>query len=339
MPPNMTPPQARRPVTLKRIAEQLGLSVTTVARSLKDGHKISAETVQRVRDTADALGYVRNLDGLRLRTGRSYTIAAHLGRNGEDGDPSSLGLLGGLQRGLVQTDYALRSLPFAQDGRTIAGILSAIRTNRADGFALDRLTEADERVALLTDHDYPFVTLGRPDDGGTHAGLFIDEAAGAEALVAALLAEGRRKVALLDDDPRYLDCASRRKAVTARLADAGLELVEPAPFAALPPARLGAAIVDEVRSGRIDALVCGTDVHLSVALQALEDAGIPRSETGLAVRSATRLPALLPGPLHIAWFAAEHAGLILADLLVRRIEGEPAEDLQRNESPEILTRS
>ncbi|MEY4984769.1 MAG: hypothetical protein RIR62_3035 [Pseudomonadota bacterium] len=331
MPPDSTPPKARRPVTLKRIAEELGLSVTTVARSLKDGHKIGPATVQRVRETAQALGYVPNLDGLRLRTGRSYTILAQIGLGDEDGDPAPIGLMGGLQRRLAQTEYALRSLPSAAASVGLGALSSALRANSADGFVIDRLTRDDPRLALLSDRGAAFVTLGPCTERPTQAGLFLDEADAAARLAAGLLAEGRRRIALLDDDPRVLDAAARRQGLSAALSAAGADPP------ALPP-QDAHALVTAIRQGRIDALFCGSDAHLAQAVQMLARAGIGLDDLGLAVRSATRLPALMPAPIHVAWFAAELAGMILADLLLRRIDGTPPAALQVTERLQLRLR-
>lgn len=329
-------PFDRRPVTLKRIAEKLGLSVTTVARSLKDGHKISAETVQRVRDTADALGYVRNLDGLRLRTGRSYTIAAHVGRHDGDGDPFRLGLMAGLHQRLARTDYALRSLAVGATDRPLAPILAAIRSNPADGFVLDRLTRDDERVALLQDYDLPFVALGT-SDGPPLPGLTIDEAAGARALARALLGADRRRILHLDDDDRYLDSAARRGAVREVLDASGLATVASTRLESLPHDDLPAALAIMLKDGGVDGIICGSDGHFAAVLSALRLAGLPREAVGLALRSTSRLPLLLSGPVTIASFPAERVGTILADLLLRRIEGEDPATLRRHERLDILT--
>ena len=328
-------PLDRRPITLKRIAEQLGLSVTTVARSLKDGHKISAQTVQRVRDTADALGYVRNLDGLRLRTGRSYTITASVGRHENDGDPIRMSMLAGLLRYLSRTDYALRSLAVAATERPVKSLLAAVRSNPSDGFVLDRLTRDDERVALLEDYGLPFVALGA--DELSLPGLTLDEAEGARALAQALLSAGRRRILHLDDDDLYLDSAVRRRAVSDTLHRAGLVPVAATGLDTLPRADLPAALARMLRDSDVDGIICGSDCHFASVLKAMELAGLPRDAVGLGLRSASRIPALLSGPVTIASFPAETAGAILGDLLLRRIEGAEPDSLRRHARLEILT--
>lgn len=322
-------PSGFKPVTLKRIATQLGLSVTTVARSLKDGHKISAETVQRVRDAADALGYVRNLDGLRLRTGQSLTIAAVIGGDDAADDPLRSALVGGLHRSLSRTDYALRSLANAE--RAIQPILSAMRSNRADGFVLDRLVQDDDRVALLMDHDFPFVTLGAPEGGCRHPYLRIDEAAAAHSLTCTLLAEGRRRIVLVDDAPHWIDVQARARGHMCALQEAGIAALPP-----LVPTAIAQDVAQLARSGQADAFLCGSDAVLPAVLDGIRQAGLKAGDAGMALRTARSVPGLLPMPIHMAWYPGEQAGALLADLLLARLAGDLPEALQRDVQAEIL---
>ncbi|MEM6720916.1 MAG: LacI family DNA-binding transcriptional regulator [Bacteroidota bacterium] len=61
-------------VTLKEIAEKLGISVTTVSRALKDYPDISNKTKQLVKSTAASMNYVPNASAVYLRTQESKTI-------------------------------------------------------------------------------------------------------------------------------------------------------------------------------------------------------------------------------------------------------------------------
>lgn len=323
------PSSGFKPVTLKRIATQLGLSVTTVARSLKDGHKISAETVQRVRDTADALGYVRNLDGLRLRTGQSLTIAAVISGDDAADDPLRSALIGGLHRSLSRTDYAVRSV--ANVDRAIQPILAAMRSNLADGFVLDRLVQDDTRVALLLDHEFPFVTFGAPEAGCIHPYLRIDEAAAAYRLALALAAEGRRRIVLVDGAPHWIDVTARARGYERAMKEAGI--------AALPPLAqtdIAARVAELARNGLADAFLCGSDATLPAVLDGIRLAGLKMGDAGIALRTARSVPQLLPMPMHLAWFSGERAGGMLADLLLGRLSGTAPAELQRDLDAEII---
>ena len=62
-------------VNLKKLAEQLGLSMSTVSRALRDSHEISKATKLRVRTLADQLGFQPNPHASSLRRSKSRTIA------------------------------------------------------------------------------------------------------------------------------------------------------------------------------------------------------------------------------------------------------------------------
>ena len=61
-------------VTLKQIAESLGISITTVSKALKDYPDVSKKTRKLVRETASMLNYKPNSFAVNLRTKESKTI-------------------------------------------------------------------------------------------------------------------------------------------------------------------------------------------------------------------------------------------------------------------------
>ncbi|RTE53992.1 LacI family transcriptional regulator [Arenibacter aquaticus] len=63
-----------KPVTLKQIAEQLNISVTTVSKALKDYPDISKKTKAMVKELAKTLNYKPNAFAVNLRTKESKTV-------------------------------------------------------------------------------------------------------------------------------------------------------------------------------------------------------------------------------------------------------------------------
>lgn len=63
-----------KPVTLKEIAEILGISITTVSKALKDYPDVSKKTKRLVKETAATLNYKPNAFAVNLRTSESKTI-------------------------------------------------------------------------------------------------------------------------------------------------------------------------------------------------------------------------------------------------------------------------
>ena len=60
--------------TLKKIAEKLGLSISTVSRALKDHPDISPETRKRVKEFAEMMEYEPNMFAVRMRTNQSKML-------------------------------------------------------------------------------------------------------------------------------------------------------------------------------------------------------------------------------------------------------------------------
>ena len=63
------------PVTMKDIANELGISVVTVSRALRDHPDVGEETKRRILERAKAYNYRPNFAARALITGRSYTMA------------------------------------------------------------------------------------------------------------------------------------------------------------------------------------------------------------------------------------------------------------------------
>ena len=60
---------------LKKLAEELGLSISSVSKALRDSYEISAETKKRVLAMAEKMNYQPNPFASSLRRKKSVTIA------------------------------------------------------------------------------------------------------------------------------------------------------------------------------------------------------------------------------------------------------------------------
>ncbi|WP_275555495.1 Mal regulon transcriptional regulator MalI [Mixta sp. Marseille-Q2659] len=65
---------SQKKITIHDVAEQAGVSVTTVSLVLSGKGRISAVTARRVSEAIDTLGYVRNRSAVSLRGGESGVI-------------------------------------------------------------------------------------------------------------------------------------------------------------------------------------------------------------------------------------------------------------------------
>ena len=89
-------------ITIKTLAKELGLSIATVSKALKDSHEISSETKKKVLAMEQQLDYVPNPYASSLRKQKSKTIAVILP---EVADNFFSLAINGIQAVAVQKNY------------------------------------------------------------------------------------------------------------------------------------------------------------------------------------------------------------------------------------------
>ena len=323
---------AKAPVTLRTIADAVGVSVTTVARALKDGERISPEMVRKVRETADALGYVRNMDGVKLRTGKTFIAMAFLSFSGEEevGDSGSVGLLNGMHQQFAGTDYAVRAIPVEMGESGLEKLQQVVRGRNCDGLVLDHTEPQDARVRYLLEHDVPFVTFGRTELFSDHAWFDLDNEFAAWQGTKALIDAGYRNIALLEADQRYLFARQRLRGYRRALDEAGI----PPRETLVRPVEMKPDVVREAASQLVaegaDSFVCVNElVFLGARAGVRRVAGSASEQVGYSMRSGTNLGAYIGTRVHISYFSRLEAGRILASLLLKRIDGAAPEECQQ----------
>lgn len=155
----------RRRSTLKELAAALDLSVATVSRALGGYEDIAVETRRRVAEKAREMGYVPNMAGRMLVSGKSGFVGLVLPIRGPNFVDSFLGqFVTGLGEGLVAKGVDLM-IATASAGQSELEVLERlVHSGRVDGVVLTRIAEKDERVAFLMEKRFPFVLHGRLSD-------------------------------------------------------------------------------------------------------------------------------------------------------------------------------
>ncbi|NND92726.1 MAG: substrate-binding domain-containing protein [Granulosicoccus sp.] len=148
--------------TLKRLAAELELSVTTVSRALGGYTDVADATRQRVLDAATRNAYVPNAAGRMLVTGRSGFIGLLLPlRDRARLDPFLGEYIAGLSEALAERGRDLFMATVASRQSELDVLRHVVESGRADGIVLNRIGECDERVDYLVSRGFPFVTHGR----------------------------------------------------------------------------------------------------------------------------------------------------------------------------------
>jgi LacI family transcriptional regulator len=184
------------PVTMKDIAKDLGLSLVTVSKVLRNHRDISEATRERVLRRVKEVNYQPNRAARSLVTGRSYTIGLVV----PDLEHPFFGEIAkAIARRIRSRDYSLIIASSEEDpaleGREIEGliarqvdaiILASVQTS-AEGGVFQRLAEAQ----------IPYVLIDRnfPDLKANYVG--VDDAAVGRAATEHLIARGSTRIAHL----------------------------------------------------------------------------------------------------------------------------------------------
>lgn len=197
-------------VTLREVAKQAGLSVTTVSRALNGHSDVAEETKQAIRHVADTLGYVPNLSARRLKMEKADAIGLILPKeNLRFSDPFFSDLLSGIVEQSAEYGLELNITTPLNANKVEEMYLNYIRSRRVDGFILVRLERNDPRVSLLQKHNFPFVAFGRTQGDNNFAFVDEDSAQGIHQAVDHLVGLGHRRIAYIGE-PKNLSKSHQR---------------------------------------------------------------------------------------------------------------------------------
>jgi len=213
---------AKKSVTIKEVARAAGVSAQTVSRVLNERADVSAETRQRVQKVIADLGYSPNIIARSLIQGRSHTIGV-VGYGLSYYGPSRT--LTGIERRANELGYSLLlSLMREPETSTGQNILDNLLMRKVDGIIWAIPEIGEQRAALLkTMHNIPvpvvFINM-QPRPG--LAVVAVDNFAGGCLAVEHLLAQGRRKVAVITGPDAWLESRQREEGWRSAMLASGL---------------------------------------------------------------------------------------------------------------------
>lgn len=199
-------------MTIEEFARQIGVSASTVSRTLSGRGRISPATRQMVFERMRELGYTPNITAQRLVTGRTYTVLLDCGEIPPLADLFTLELIRGVQRALARHHYALQiNAPDTDPLRTVRGgaVDGAILVGDED-LEGHPILDTAAMGAQVTSHGVPCVFIChvpaavRPRVGSVVIGL----GSGAREAARALVAEGHQRIAFISSRAGDLVCAA-----------------------------------------------------------------------------------------------------------------------------------
>jgi LacI family transcriptional regulator len=316
---------------MKRIAGELGVSITTVSKVLNNHADIGDATRRRVHAKVDELGYQRNAVARSLTLRRTHTLGIVI--------PDLMHsffveIVAGIEPVARARGYGLLLCSSGEDPRKERAELEMLRSRQVDGVVLApshaqanaelllRLTRLGTSLVMIDRDDYPSVKC--------HRVLTDDERVGTLA-AAHLIDVGRRAIAHIGGPP--IVHAKRREkgwreALAARGFKASDDWIVRGGFMETDGYRAMKRLL-AVRP-RIDAVFAANDPAAIGAMKAIRDAGL-RVPEDIAVVGAGDIAHgdFLRVPLTTVGWSRKDLGRHAAELLLRGVADEKPDEPRR----------
>ena len=198
-------------MSLKAIAAELGISVTTVSRALGGFSDVSAETRMRVEMEAQRRGYRPNTQARRLKTGKIDAVGFVFPDHAVPFNSSVfMDMVSCISRELAKHDIDL--LLIADDeGADSHSYMRLVKSRRVDALIVAHTLDNDPRLIHLLEAGIPFLALGKVLSGLPCAWFDFDNHAGTWHATQHLIALGHQRIALLSEDSSRAYVMARRQ--------------------------------------------------------------------------------------------------------------------------------
>ena len=195
-------------ITIKDIAKQLNISISTVSRALKGSHRVNATTKAKVMKTAKALNYQPNALALNLRKRKTNTIGIII--------PGFIVQFYSTAISAIQDTMALHGYNVIicqsnESYKTEVKNLQTLASYRVDGViaSVSKETNNDEHYRQLEHLDIPLVFFNRTLPQFNASAITVDDYDGAKTAIQHLIESGNQKIAIISG-PANLEIYNNR---------------------------------------------------------------------------------------------------------------------------------
>ena len=198
----------KKQVTIKDIAQKLGISTSTVSRALKDHPDISLKTREAVQELAKILGYKPNLIALNLKHSRTNTIGVVVP---EVEHYFFSTILNGIEEVAYKGNFSVMVFQSNESYMREVLIVQTLLANRVDGVlaSFSKNTHDYAHFEQLIDNEIPLVFFDRVKDDMHADSVIVDDYSGAQSAVNHLISQGCERIAFYSA-PQHLMIGKNR---------------------------------------------------------------------------------------------------------------------------------
>ena len=314
----MTPPRA----TLRDVARVAGVHPGTVSRALNPETEalVRDETVRRVRQVAEELGYRPNPMARGLKTNRSYTIGVIVP---DIQNPLFPPIIRGIDDRLGEAGYTPLIANTDNDPVRERVDIEAMRARQVDGFVAATARADHELLDEVAASGIPLVLVNRRVEDGSLPSATADDHAGARLAVEHLVSLGHRQIAHLAGPQEVSTGRARYHGFCDAIREAGLEpslVREGRAFTEPEGARLCEELLDA--DAPFTAIVAGNDLMALGCYDVFAARGIDcPGEVSVVGFNDMPFAGRFAPPLTTIGIPHYEIGVAAAELLLERLQG------------------
>jgi DNA-binding LacI/PurR family transcriptional regulator len=324
-------------VTLKSVAEYLGLTAGTVSAVLNNtqaARTIPENTRKRIVEAARELNYQPNFLARSLRVKRTYTVGVIVE---EIGDPYGGSIVNGIEPFLRENNFFFLSVAHRHDPRLLLTYSNLLASRGVEGIiTID--TSIEEEPGL------PTVAVAGHQKNENVTNIVLDHRRAAELGLRHLKELGHERIAFLRGQPQSSDSASRWEAIQEVAHEFDIQLrpelvlqlegMDSTPELGYP---YGKALI--TRGIPFTALFAYNDISAVGAMRAFQEAGlrVPQDISVVGFDDISIASFSIP-PLTTVRQPLERMGQIAAQTLLDRIEDRTPFVSEIAVEPELISR-
>ncbi len=323
----------RRKITLKHIARELGVSISTVSKALKNSEEISRDTKDRIQAFAKLYNYKPNNIAISLKNKRTKNIGVII--------PNIVHhffttVIRGVEKYANERGYnVIVCLSDESFDKEVIN-MEMLANGSIDGFIMSLSTETQAKndynhIKEVTSQGIPLVMFDRVTDEVECDKVIIDDRDGAYKAVKKLIDSGRRNIALINTENLSVSNA-RTEGYYQALQDGGIpvnkDLVLTLPFESIDEA----AIQHFFDTVSMDAVLCVNEIFAIYGMRVVQKKGlkIPEDVSFIGFTDGPLSKYANPSLSAVAQHG-ESMGAIAAQLLIDKVENEEEEEVYRTE--------
>lgn len=308
-----------RKITIKDVAREAGVSISTVSNALNGVDVLRPETKQHILEVAERLNYVPNLNGRNLKS--QYTNVIGLFVTSLRGEYYNI-LADAIYQQCKKHGYELNIFVSEKSETMMANILG----KRIDGAIILNKYIGEREITLFSESQIPVIFMDRELAGERMASVVFDSYHEGELVAEYLIGLGHRTFAYMDGPDDNYDNIHRLKGFREGLRNKGITLEEEyiirGEFEKETAYQSMRQFVD---SGRTlpEAVFAANDVSAIGTIEALEDARIRvPQQVSVVGCDDIEIAHLVKPSVTTVKTSFEKQGALAADHLIALIRGE-----------------